>query len=414
MGRKFDPKPIKKSITRYETKDGKRVTSTTPGARKIQTLSETYYVRLPADGRYVFRSLETPDLQLAWHRLNVILLEKKQKELGIFDDASQHASRPISEHIADWLASLKNLPITEKQRRQLVARVSKLADKARWQKLADIKRGSAQAALSILQTDGLSAQTRNHYLSHVHQFVRWLLEEKRITADPLDGLASVSVESDRRHDRRIPTDEEIGILFDHLNDQAPIRKGMVGPCRALAYMTAMASGLRAGELRSLDWAAFNLENGTIRLRAASAKNRRRTMQTIPSWLCQQLQAWKDAGGILWDGFPADWPGRLLKADLAAARQQWIDAASSTADKAKRERSTVCLYEVDSHDGPLFWDFHSLRHWYVTQVAGLEGISPSTMQALVRHSDPKLTLQIYAKSKSDQVRTTVDKIRLPNK
>jgi integrase len=199
-----------------------------------------------------------------------------------------------------------------------------------------------------------------------------------------------------------------------LDNDAPKRKGMSGPCRALAYMTAMASGLRANELRSLTWESFNLETGTIRVQAKDAKNRKRTIQTIPSWLAEKLSAWKDSGGMLWQGFPQGYPGRLLKADLLAARSQWIDQASDQQERKDRERSTVCQYQIDGPDGPLFLDFHSLRHWYVTELAGLEGISPSTLQSLVRHSDPRLTMKVYAKAKTDQVRSTVDRIRMPEK
>lgn len=417
MGRRLNPKPVKKIITRYESPDGKRATKDTPKARKVTTTSDTYYVCLPdLDTRKpVYHSLGTPDLQVAWHRLQQVLQDRKNRELGILDDASVQASRPIADHIADWLASLNHSGTTPKQVRQVGVRVSKLSDLAGFSRIADIRRSAVQAALSRMQTDNdISAQTRNHYLSHIHQFCRWLVEENRIKTDPLAGLSGVSVEGDRRHDRRIPTDEEIQILFDHLDDAAPKRKGMSGSCRALAYQTAMVSGLRANELRSLEWSSFNLETGTIRIRAVDAKNRKRTVQTIPSWLAEKLQTYKDAGGILWSRFPADYPGRLLKADLLAARTAWIDQADGPKERLHREQSTLCQHQTDGPDGPLFLDFHSLRHWYVTQVAGLEGISPSTMQSLVRHSDPRLTMKVYAKTKEGQVRSTVDRITLPTK
>ena len=40
------------------------------------------------------------------------------------------------------------------------------------------------------------------------------------------------------------------------------------------------------------------------------------------------------------------------------------------------------------------DLHSLRHGYITAV-GRSGTSLKTLQSLARHSDPRLTLNVYS-------------------
>jgi integrase len=47
------------------------------------------------------------------------------------------------------------------------------------------------------------------------------------------------------------------------------------------------------------------------------------------------------------------------------------------------------YEVPGPDGPLFADFHSLRHSYLT-LGGRAGIDLRTLQELAGHSTPVLT------------------------
>ncbi len=47
------------------------------------------------------------------------------------------------------------------------------------------------------------------------------------------------------------------------------------------------------------------------------------------------------------------------------------------------------YVVEGPDGPLFADFHSLRHSYLT-LGGRAGIDLRTLQELARHSTPTLT------------------------
>jgi hypothetical protein len=63
---------------------------------------------------------------------------------------------------------------------------------------------------------------------------------------------------------------------------------------------------------------------------------------------------------------------MLKADLAAAG---------------------IPYEVEGPHGPLFADFHALRHSFITMMERA-GISPKTAQELARHSDIRLTMQRY--------------------
>ncbi len=425
MARHATPKPVKKKTTRHVAPDGKRCASTAPGAVKYVTTSETYYLRLGGD--YV--PLGTADLSIAWKRLHEVLAVRHAEDLGITSPATKQAGRAVGDHVAEWLAAVEAGGCEAKRLAMLRTRLARLIDLAGWKRIGDIRRSSLEVALARLRAEptghtgrdedgearGRSAQTSNHYLGHARQFARWLHAEGRLPADPLAGMKGVSVETDRRHDRRSPSDEEVRVLFDHLHGRLgtpKVRSRMSGERRALGYAVSMSTGLRADELRSLSPASLDLVAGTIRLKARRAKNRRRTLLALPRWLCDSLGSYLAAGGELWEPFPEAWPGRLLKADLAAARSAWLSASASPEERAAREESPVCVYEVPSEDGPLFWDFHALRHWYITQIAGMDGISPSTMQALARHSDPRLTLKIYAKTRQDGVRDAADRVKVP--
>lgn len=424
MGRRREPKPRKVTIIRYEDPQGRRCAKGAPGAVRRKVKSDTYYLHLPPRSPGLPREripLETTDLTVAWKRVRDILERRQKEELGILDDHARQLGRPIAEHVEDWLTAVAAGKVTAKRVTLMRARIGRLLQLTGWKRIGDIRKSSCQVALNRLQSpeEGhVSAQTRNHYLSHIRQFCRWLRDEQRLPADPLAGLKGISVEDDRRHDRRSPDDFEVRVLFEHLAGADPTwppleRCGMSGPQRALGYQVSMCSGLRAGELRSLTPASLDLDTGEVRVRAGREKRRRRTLQPLPRWLCEAVRAWLAAGGGLWERFPADWPGRLLEADLGRAREGWIQAAGDDqAEHKRREASTVCVYRVQTEDGPLFWDFHSLRHWYVSQVAAIDGISPSTMQALVRHADPKLTLRTYAKARQGDVRRAADSIRIP--
>lgn len=353
-------RPVRRTVVRYvDPTTGERVAAGTPGAKRIKAKTATWYYSVKGRGgkqRYV--SLDTDDEGQAWANL--------RRRLAGLDDG-EHAKRQISEHVAEWLECVQAAGASAAHVALLRTRMTQLVAVAGWRRIGDVTAGSCQIALRNVTADGLSAQTRNHYLSHAKQFARWLWENGRLPSHPLLRLEPVSIETDRRHDRRIPTDEEVATL---LSANLPDRKGMSGPQRQLGYRVCMATGLRAGELRSLSRESFDLDGGTVVVQAAYSKRRRKDTLPIPPWLVDELRAWFAAGGECWP-FPAVNPGRVLQFDL------------------RRCGIPLC---VDK----LYFDFHSLRHWYITWAANQPGISPKTLMALARHSTPQLTLKVYAK------------------
>jgi integrase len=403
MGRRRKPTPRQVTIIRYETADGKRCNKDTPGAVRIKTLSDMYYWEVKQKGQKPERIPLATDLGEAWLRLDERI---KEREWGKSPDGryALEAAKPLEKHLDDWLTTVADGGATAKRVGMMRARVLLLAELSGWKRIDDVRKSSALAGLAALQQrktrrapDGASNQTRNHYASHARQFTAWLFDEHRIRENPLTSLKDLSVEGHLRHARRCPEDGEVVALFEYLAlPAAKIRRKMDGEQRALGYQVSMCTGLRAAELRALTLEHLDLRGGsggTVRVQAKRAKSRKGVVMPLPAWLTLKLQAWIDAGGGLWENFPPYWPGRLLKDDLAAAG---------------------VAYQVDDLDGPTFFDFHALRHWYITQVADQPDISPSTLQALSRHSDPKLTLKIYAAAKEKGTREAADLVRMPER
>lgn len=88
---------------------------------------------------------------------------------------------------------------------------------------------------------------------------------------------------------------------------------------------------------------------------------------------------------------------MLKFDLGAARSIWIEE-SETKKVHKADEKSEFLKYVDS--GGRFADFHCLRHTFITNLARAN-ISPKTAQSLARHSDIRLTMDIYTHIDRDQ-------------
>jgi hypothetical protein len=63
------------------------------------------------------------------------------------------------------------------------------------------------------------------------------------------------------------------------------------------------------------------------------------------------------------------------------------------------------YVIDGPDGPLYADFHSLRHTYVA-LLDRSGASLKQAMQLARHSDPKLTMARYGRAQLHDLEETV--------
>ena len=82
---------------------------------------------------------------------------------------------------------------------------------------------------------------------------------------------------------------------------------------------------------------------------------------------------------------------MLKADLAAARAEWMKAAINDPDEyARREQSD--FLDVANHEGEVI-DFHALRHTCGAWLA-MAGVYPKIVQTVLRHSSITLTMDTY--------------------
>jgi len=83
---------------------------------------------------------------------------------------------------------------------------------------------------------------------------------------------------------------------------------------------------------------------------------------------------------------------MIQSDLRRARVRWIRSTPNPQERRERRRSDF-LAVVD--DAGQVVDFHALRTTYITLLVK-GGVSVKAAQELVRHSDPKLTMNVYTK------------------
>ena len=243
------------------------------------------------------------------------------------------------------------------------------------------------------QGQGMGAQTRNYYRAHLRGFGNWLNKDRRLDENPFRHMGAENTTTDRRHDRREFIADELRRVLDTARHSTRCFRGLTGPDRFHLYAAACGTGFRASALASLTPENFDLAGAlpTVTLPARHAKNRKTKVQPLPEDLAELFRGYlrgRPAGQRLWGGtWAEDHRGaEMLRIDLQAAGIPYV---------------------IEGPDGPLYADFHSLRHSYLT-LGGRAGIDLRTLQELAGHSTPVLTAR-YSHRRLHDLAGAVEKL-----
>jgi len=340
------------------------------------------------------RKLETE----AWQRRTGLIDEKtdryawaKAKKLMVKDAKG----KIVGGHLADFHAALLAKGVTIKHADMKRAQAARILELCRAKQLPDLSPTGVQLALRHLrENEDLSLQTLNHYLRSIKQFFRWLWRDGRCRENALAHLSGYNARLDRRHDRRALTDDEAERLVQTAEASSEAY-GLSGTDRAMLYRLAMGTGFRRNELRSLTPESFDIDADppTVTVQPAYSKRRRRDVQPIHRELAELIRHWlagKRPELPVFDNTDTNWhrTSKMLRSDLQAARNAWLDEAKSQVQREQRERESFLKFQDAAG---LVADFHSLRHTYITNI-GRGRASLKTHQELARHSEPALTMR----------------------
>ncbi len=331
---------------------------------------------------------------------------ERESELGrrgVVNPYERHRKTPLATHVSDFKGQLQNYGNSDKHVGLIIDRVQAVIDFCGFAFIGDVSASKVQGFLGNLRSRGRSAETRNHYLSAFKQFCRWLVSDRRSADSPLAHLKKENSKIDRRHDRRALGDDEFRRLVAAA-EAGPVIEAVSGDDRAMIYIVAAWTGYRRGELASLTLRSFQLDGEcpSVRLNPIDSKNRKGGETPLHPVVVERLQAWlakrppTDRNALLFplqteSGKHYRKTSKMMKRDLAAARKVWLkEAEDNKPELALREASDFLAY--CDEDG-LFADFHANRHTFISNL-GRAGVPLATAQKLARHSDPKLTANVY--------------------
>jgi integrase/recombinase XerD len=362
-------------------------------------------------------SAEAPDTaQRKWIEALPKNLREGLARIDLLELQHVAAGKPLANHIDDFEKQLLAKGNTEKHSKMVAGRARALVAGCGFRFWSEISASRVQQYLADLRTGtekvpGISIQTSNFYLQAIKQFCRWMVKERRSSQSPLEHLAAQNVSTDRRHDRRALTVEELRWLLT-VTRQGGVRRGMSAYERFLVYQLAVTTGLRANEIRSLTRASFNLDAqpATVTVEAGYSKRRRKDVLPLRPDMVELLQP--HLATKLNDATAFPMPGeehvaRMFRGDLAVAREAWLKAAATPQEHCEHEKSDFLSYRDENG---LVADFHALRHTFVSNLAN-SGVHPKVAQQLARHSTITLTMDRYTHSLWEDQADAI--MRLPN-
>lgn len=173
---------------------------------------------------------------------------------GVIDAAldaiCKESGRSIEAHLADYESKLKAAGRDPKYIGATVGYIRAIAKSAGFKTASDISADPVTLFADDLQGKGKSARTVQAHLAAIKGFTKWLATHHKLPRDPLAKVTKPSPKTDRRHERRMLLPEEwqwLRVVTATGGD----RCGMTGAERAALYATAIQTGLRSSELRSV-------------------------------------------------------------------------------------------------------------------------------------------------------------------
>jgi integrase len=399
---------------------------------KIKGERSTYYygkVRDPRTKKWKKVSLGVTDKQAARQRLGELQRRAERVAAGLIDPLQEV---PITQHLADFVRHLTQKGRSEAYKLQVECEIIKVSlfcagldtpSRIDRKRLEGVRSQLAGVTLDVVTVDrvddfiaGLSAnkspRTRNSFRTSLVSFFGFLVQKRRLAFNPM--LSVTRHEGAAKRVRRALTVDQLQALLDAakvrplaqtLVIHRGLRKGRLeanitpelrqrrergGEERALIYLTAFYTGFRRKELRSLrvKHLILDAESPHIHLPGIYTKNGRDAKIPIGQGFAEQLR--HRVEGKRPDDPVLHVPeyDELLKAfkkDLAFANIPYRD-----------DLGRVC-------------DFHSLRKSLGTHLRRAK-VDPAISQVYMRHSDIRLTMEIYNDDQLHDLRAeVVDKL-----
>jgi len=381
--------------------------------------------------------------------------------------AMDHADSPLIQHVEAYVAHLTAAGVTDGRIAAVRQRLTTAFGACGFTRLADMDGAAVEQWLVGRQAEGASAATRNAYRSVCVAFGNWCVSTHRLTLNPFGRVPRADEKADPRRKRRSLTEDELRRLLGIARRRPlaeygrkpvkaepaegskrkranwtfePLTLANIAECeaaarvrlaerparvaqleatgreRALIYKTLVLTGLRKAELASVTVGQLDLGGAMphIALDAADEKNREGNsvplrgdlVADLSEWLADKLASLQEAAIASGRPVPMRVPPDSLLFNVPDGLLRIMDRDLVTVGIARRVKRND-KWRIDKRDerGRTI-DVHALRTTFGTLLSK-GGVMLRTAQAAMRHSDPKLTANVYTDPKLLDVAGALD-------
>jgi integrase len=369
---------------RWVDGQGRKCGKDAPGAKWAE--SRFYTVAYAVNGR-IRRTKGYTDRQASEQLASKLERAKAQGAEGLDDPYKPHRNRRLAEHVGDWIAELRQLGRDHVYVGLCESRMARMIEECHWETLAGINperlirwRETATVTVGKAKKKGsnvksMGAATQNHYLDTVRAFCLWAVKRKRMAGNPMADVRGVETAGQLRRQRRALTEDETAALL-----------GAVPERHQLAYRTILATGLRRDELKQLRWGdvKLNAPMPCIELRPETTKAKRADVLPLRQDLAELLRA--------------------ARGEAGDAERVYRTMPSMDSHKRYLAKAGIAYEDEQGRRA----DLHSLRHTYGTMLAKA-GIAPRVAMSLMRHTDMRLTMNVYTDPRVFDMAGAVEKL-----
>ena len=326
--------------------------------------------------------------------------DHKQVRLGyrpVPNSAQKHRSRSFAEVAEEYQAwgeaqgGRKGHPWSAQHARQRQSILRWWESRLGLETLGDLDSVLARVekALRELLNAGRAGKTVTNYQEAIGAICDWCVDRGYLADDPLKGM--VGFDTTPQTKRRVMSVDEIRALV-HVSRTE----------NRLLYETALFSGLRANELRSLTIDHLDVERCGFHLEAAWTKNRQPGFQPIPRDLVQRLKAFAETGEaerIYEKTF------KKANAKQHPPKRPLLYVPTQTDRRLKLDLDAAGIPHI-TPKGKL--DFHALRTTSINLIMDT-GLPLRDAQSFARHATPQMTMGTYGRPREDRVAEAVEEV-----
>jgi integrase len=306
--------------------------------------------------------IELPEQEPTFHQFASEWWESKKREL-----------RPGTVQAYEWQLTYLLLPFFAKHRLSEIT-------------VQEVDRYKAQMIRRRERGERLSNETINKTLVRLGQILEVAVEYELLNRNPATGKRRKLIVS-RPHRSYLDAGYQIEALLDGAGKLDAEKRSHDLGVKRLVLSTLLLSGLRIGELVSLRWRDVDLSTGRITVTDAKTDAGVRTIELLPA-LREDLAAWKARTPFEGSAelvFPTN-KGKKISA--SNVRKRLLDKA---VERANAELERDGMTPLPERLTP-----HSMRRTFASLLFAI-GRTPVEVMDQLGHTDPTLSLRIYARA-----------------